>query len=349
MNPLAAPKTLQEAIQFFSSAENCHNFMVALRWPDGEIVCPHCYSKNVGKLVVSERKTKDRVIPERTYSTGRVRYAKLVKGKTLVRRVWNCLGCRQQFTVKVGSIFEDSPLPLEKWLPAVWLVVNAKNGTSSYEIHRALGVTQKTAWFMGHRIRTALHDGGFIKMDGRVEADESFIGGLSRNMHKARRKEMVQNGFNTAQTVVHGLLERNVRKGHSRVKAHVLRDTRADSIQGPVREYVMKGAELITDAAGAYKGLRSEYEHKFIDHAVTYVRGHVHTNSLENFWCLLKRSIKGTYVCPAPFHLFRYLDEQSFRFNERAGNDGDRFLQAMQGVPGRRLTLDCLTGSPSPV
>lgn len=338
------PRTLQEAITYFANAENCHNFMVQLRWPDGEIVCPHCGSKNVGKLVVSERRTADRVIPARTYSTGKIRPAKLVKGTALVRRVWNCGGCKGQFTAKVGSIFEDSPLPLEKWLPAVWLIVNTKNGTSSYEIHRDLGVTQKTAWFMGHRIRTALHDGGFIKMNGRVEADETYIGGLSRNMHKARRKAALRGNNNTALSMVQGLLERSERKGHSRVKAHVIRNTGIHSMQKPVREFVEPGSEMLTDAHNAYKKLRDDYLHKFIDHAVTYVNGHVHTNGLENFWCLLKRTVKGTYVCPREFHLFRYLDEQSFRFNERAGNDQDRFMRAMQGAPGRRLTYDCLRG-----
>lgn len=336
MNAELLPKTLQQAIRYFGDAENCHNFMVALRWPDGAIECPHCGSAKVGKLVVSERQTKDRTLKS----------GKLVKGETLVRRLWNCHACKKQFTAKVGSIFEDSALPLEKWLPAVWLIVNAKNGVSSYELGRALGVTQKTAWFMGHRIRTALHDGGFIKMNGRVEADETYIGGLARNMHKGVRKQKLRGNNNTALSMVQGLLERSERRGHSRVKTHVIRNTGIHSMQKPVREFVEPGSEMLTDAHNAYKRLRDDYQHKFIDHAVTYVDGHVHTNGLENFWCLLKRTVKGTYVCPREFHLFRYLDEQSFRFNERAGNDQDRFMRAMQGVPGRRLTLDCLTSGP---
>src|SRR5438874_9079103 len=153
------PETLTGAIRYFGDAEKCHEFMVAMRWSD-VICCPHCDSKDVGKLV-------------------------------LPRRIWNCKNCRKQFTVKVGTIFEDSPLGLDKWLPATWMIVNAKNGTSSCELARSLGVTQKTAWFMLHRIRLAMQEGGsIVKMKGQIEADESFIGGRARNMHRDRREKM---------------------------------------------------------------------------------------------------------------------------------------------------------------
>lgn len=335
MNASLYPQTKQEAIQWFKDDEYAHNVLVQMRWPDGKIVCPHCASENVGKLVVSTRE-----VLGRTLKSGKV-----VAPYTLTRRVWNCKGCKKQFTAKVGTLFEDSPLGLDKWLSALWLIVNAKNGISSHEVHRDLGVTQKSAWFMLHRLRLALHEGQIEKMSGRVEADETWIGGSARNMHKAAKKRRLFGKWNTAQSAVQGLLQRDVRKNHSRVKCHVVPNTRKDSIQGPVREYVLKGSEVLTDALSSYTGLRDEYDHKVVDHSIQYVRGHVHTNGLENFWCLLKRTIKGTYVCPAPFHLFRYLDEQAFRFNERRGDDQGRFLSALRGIAGKRLPYAALTAA----
>ena len=302
-----------EAIQFFADADNCHNFMVSLRWPNG-VVCPRCGSKEVGKLVMP-------------------------------RRIWNCKNkdCpNKQFTAKVGTIFEDSPLGLDKWLTAVWLIVNAKNGISSYELHRAVGVTQKTAWFMLHRIRLAMQDGSIEKMNGRVEADETFIGGLARNMHKGKRK--VKGTGVVGMTAVMGLLERNAPDRHSRVRCRVVENVRREDLQSEIRERVEKGAELFTDKFPSYRGLSDEYVHQVIDHAEAYAKGHVHTNGLENFWSLLKRGIKGTYVSVEPFHLFRYLDEQAYRFNQRKDNDAGRFIKAIGAVANRRLTYKNLTG-----
>lgn len=310
------PKTQLEAITYFASLDNCHDFLSSMRWSDGNPVCPHCGSKEIGKL-------------------------------SLPRRIWNCKGCKKQFSVKVGTIFEDSPLGLNKWLPALWMVVNAKNGVSSCEIARALGVTQKTAWFMGHRIRAALHDGTFEKMSGHVEADETFIGAKARTMN-AKQKAKRQAAYGSkpgpiAMTAVQGVLERSTRDKFSRVKLKVLGSTKKAEVQGNVRDYVLKGAEVSTDALRSYSGLNNEYIHSVVDHAVRYVEGNVHTNGLENFWSLLKRTVKGTYVCPAPFHLFRYLDEQAYRFNERKDNDAGRFVRATKAVNGRRLTYIQLT------
>jgi transposase-like protein len=327
MNENGIPQTQLEAINFFSDSARCHDFMVDIRW-HGKPVCAHCASKNIGKLVVSNRTVKD----------------KEGKQKTLTRRVWNCKDCKKQFTVKVGTIFEDSALGLEKWLPCVWLVVNAKNGISSCEIARTLGVMQRTAWFMAHRIRAALHNGSFEKLSGGVEADETFIGGKARNMHREKRAEKVIGTGGVSMTPVMGLLERSTRKQASRVILKVLNTRRRAELQGHVRKNVAEGSTVLTDALKSYNGLNDKYAHEVIDHAVSYANGHVHTNGLENFWSLLKRTIKGTYIHCEVFHLFRYLDEQAYRFNERELDDAGRFVGAFNGVSNRRLTYENLTG-----
>jgi transposase-like protein len=309
MNTKHIPKTLVGAICYFSDADLCHEFLSASRWPRG-VRCPRCNSKDVGKLVVG-------------------------------RRVWNCKGCKKQFSVKVGTIFEDSPLGLEKWLPATWMIVNAKNGISSYELHRALGVTQKTAWFMLHRIRLAMQNGSIEKFSGRVEADETYIGGKARYMHKHRRTG--KTGM-VGKTAVLGLLEREAGDKPSRVRCKVMKRVRVPEIDPTIRANVEKGSEVMTDKFSSYYKLTDDYVHQVIDHAVSYAQGHVHTNGLENFWSLLKRAIRGTYVNVEPFHLFRYLDEQAFRFNERKDNDRGRFLKAIRSFAGKRLMYRKLIG-----
>jgi len=312
------PETALEAITHFSNPDNCHSFLAGLRWANG-VTCPHCGSDRVGSF----------------------------SGK---RKVSNCKACKKQFTVKVGTIFEDSALPLTKWLPAVWLIVNAKNGISSCELARSLGVQQRTAWFMGHRIRKAIHAGNFdsasLKLRGVVEADETYIGAKARNMHYAKRVKRLngKKGGVAHFAAVQGLLERHTAGKPSRVILKRIKTNRRAGIQANVREYVLKGSSLYTDSLPSYNGLKAEYEHKVIDHAEKYVDGAVHTNGLENFWSLLKRSIKGTYVHCADFHLHRYLDEQAYRFNERKEDDSTRFLTAMGKVKGNRLTYRKLTG-----
>jgi transposase-like protein len=297
------PETLTGAIRHFSDVETCHEFLTEMRWPEG-ISCPRCGSTEIGKLI-------------------------------LPRRIWNCRGCKKQFSVKVGTIFEDSPLGLDKWLPATWLIVNAKNGISSCELHRSLGVTQKTAWFMLHRIRLAMQDGSLDKMSGRVEADETYIGAKARNMHANKKPKGT--GM-VGKTAVLGLLERNTGDGTSRVRCRVTRTTRVRDLDPQVRANIKKGSEVITDAHPSYYKLYDEYVHQIIDHAECYAKGHIHTNGLENFWSLLKRGLKGTYVNVEPFHLFRYLDEQVFRFNARKLTDKMRFLATVAKFAGKRLT-----------
>lgn len=317
---MAAPKTLQEAIVYFSDYANCHAAMVAVRWPGGEVICPRC---------------------------GGNRVTFLEKAKA-----WKCYAGHPlaKFSLKVGTVFEDSPLPLQKWLPALWLLTNCKNGISSYELARALGVTQKTAWFMLQRLRLALQSKEGGKLGGEVEADETYIGGKARNMHADKRARLnVKRGRSIAGKVaVMGLLERHGKNGHSRVRTEVLTSLRKHTVQGHVRSHVEIGATLHTDAYESYTGLNGEYVHNVIDHAEMYVNGNVHTNGCENFWSLLKRAIKGTYVSIEPFHLFRYLDEQCFRFNERGGSDQARFFLALVGVVNKRLTYKALTGSELP-
>ncbi len=308
-----APQTLLEAVTYFADPDVALEFVAKLRWPNGP-VCPKCQGTSV--LFLS------------------------------TRRIWKCRakGCKKQFSAKVGTIFEDSPIPLSKWLPAIWLIANCKNGISSYELARDLKVTQKTAWFMLHRIRLAMQSKTFAKMGGTVEVDETFIGGAARFMHTDKRKRVIKSTGFKGKVAVMGLLERGGRDGYSQVRAYVAQAIRRQVLQPLVRQNVEKGSNLYSDALGSYIGLEIDYIHQVIDHAKEYVDGQIHTNGLENFWSLLKRSIRGTYVSVEPFHLFRYLDEQTYRFNNRKMTDAQRFTQAAASIIGRRLTYDALTG-----
>jgi transposase-like protein len=310
----SAPKTLRDAVIYFSKPANCHEYMVGLRWPDGKVVCPRCGSREV------------KYLPN----------AKLFK----------CFAkpahAQAKFSLKVGTIFEDSPIGLDKWLPVMWMVVNCKNGVSSWEIHRAMGVTQKTAWFMLQRCRLAMQDeltGG--KLAGEVEVDETFIGGKARNMHKSdRRRQNLKGGGSAGKAIVLGLLERD-----GKLRATVIPDRTKGVMQENVRPHVEEGSQIYSDEAGSYWRMDEEYVHEIVNHAEAYVRGNVHTNGLENFWSLLKRSIGGTYVSVEPYHLFRYVDEQAFRFNNcKSMDDGQRFNYAMRKIVGKRLTYAELTG-----
>ena len=313
--PDAFPTTLQEAILFFADPAHCLNFMVSLRWPDG-VTCPRRGSQEV-------------------------RFIK-------TRRLWECKArhAKRQFSAKVGTIFEDSPIPLAKWFAAIWLIANCKNGISSYELARDINVTQKTAWFLLHRIRLAMQTGTFERLSGTVEIDETFIGGAARFMHKSVKARKITGTGGAGKTVVMGVLERGKAPKKSRVQATVLPNTKRANLQGEVRTRVEPGSEVHTDEYVGYRGLDDEYAHEVVRHAADeYVRGHVTTNGIENFWTLLKRTIKGTYTNCEPFHLHRYLAEQTFRFNERGLKDGERFLHVAMQVIGRRLTYAQLTGN----
>jgi transposase-like protein len=312
------PKSLQEAIVYFSNPDNCIAHLVAQRWPDGIVKCPTCGNDKVNYRAH--------------------------------RRTWTCSShhAKREFSIKVGTMMEDSPIGLDKWLTATWLLTNCKNGISSYEIARDVKVSQKAAWFMLHRIRLAMQDESFGSKlggnGGEVEADETFIGGKARNMHKSKRERRITGTGGKDKTAVMGLLERG-----GKVRAKVISSRKKKELQAEVRKHVEAGAALYTDSLPSYNGLSSEYAHAVVDHAVEYVNGRIHTNGLENFWSLLKRGINGTYVSIEPFHLFRYLDEQSFRYNNRATpknplNDSDRFNRVTSQFVGKRLTFAELTG-----
>ena len=302
------PKTLQEAMLYFANPVNCREYLVARHWPNG-VTCPRCGSQNVLFLEKYNR--------------------------------WHCREKHNapQFTLKTGTIMEDSPIGLDKWMTAMWQIVNCKNGISSYEIHRALGITQKTAWFLDHRIRLALTSGSFEKLTGEVEADETFIGGKARNMHVGKRQRRITGTGGKDKTAVMGIMERG-----GKVRTVVIANRKKKALQAEVKKHVEAGSALYTDALLSYEGLAGDYAHQVIDHAVQYVDGRIHTNGLENFWSLLKRGIAGTYVSVEPFHLFRYLDEQAYRFNNRKLSDAERFSIAVDGIIGKRLTFDQLTG-----
>jgi transposase-like protein len=324
------PQTLIEAVRFYQDAENCRHTMIAVRWLDGIVRCPTCGSESVTYLAKAN--------------------------------LYKCYGrhARQKFSLKVGTVFEDSPIGLDKWLPVVWLLANAKNGISSWEIHRAIGVTQKTAWFMLHRIRTAMQTGSFVKLGGPeggpVEVDETFIGGNPKNMHKRRRIEIQRKRSEVAdwkathsdlsKTPVVGMLDRESRQ----VRAQVVPNVRRETLQNAILSEIGKGSKVYTDGWAAYDRLSAQdYVHETVTHIEEYVRGNVHTQGIENFWSLLKRGLKGTYVAVEPFHLNAYVDEQVFRYNNRATkenplNDADRFALALSQIVGKRLTYAELTG-----
>lgn len=313
-------KTLQQAIQYFSDTENCRKFTVFVRWPDGIPRCPYC---------------------------GATKLTWLAKAK-----VYQCYGDhkRKKFSLKVGTVFEDSPIGLDKWWPAVWLLTNCKNGISSYELHRALGVTQKTAWFMLHRIRLAMQTQSFAKLGGPnagpVEIDEAFIGPNPKKMHAKKRDALYKALCARPKVPVMGMLDRELRQ----VRAKVVPNVRRDTLQNEILNQIEKGSRVYTDSAPAYDMLKAQdYIHEAVNHMDEYVRGQVHTQGIENFWALLKRGLKGTYVAVEPFHLDRYVTEQVFRYNNRATKDNpltdaDRFTLAASQISGKRLTYAELTG-----
>jgi transposase-like protein len=299
---------LAEAIVYFADPDNSLKYLAAKRWPNG-VECPYCGAKEPMFL------------------------------KT--RRIWKCkaTACRKQFSVKIGTVLNESPIGLDKWLTAMWLVSNCRNGVSSCEIARDLGITQKTAWFMLHRIREAMQDKTATKLSGEVEVDESFIGQKSRNMHASVRARKITGTGGTDKAIALRMVERG-----GNVRAFAVPNRRKHELHSKVRENVTAGSALFSEALRSYDGLAGEYQHAVVDHAVEYVRGNVHTNTMENFWSLVKRQLHGTYISVEPWHLFRYLDEQAYRYNGRKLSDAERFAIVCSQVAGRRLTWDRLTG-----
>jgi len=302
------PKTLLEAVRYFADPDVCHKYMVDIKWPTGKIVCPKCGGEHVGEIKS--------------------------------RRMFQCKAkdCRKQFSTKVNTIFEDSPLGLDKWFVGVWCIANMKNGVSSHELGRTLGITQRAAWHMLHRIRVAMQTKSFKKISGEIESDETLLGGRLSNMHASRKKKFRKMGGFINKQIVHGILERG-----SELRARVVPNVKQPTLQAGIRENVEGGSTVYTDQLGSYRGLDPEFVHRMVDHSRAYVEGRIHVNGLENFWSLLKRTLKGTYVWCAPEHLQAYIDEQSHRFNNRKSNDAERFRAVMRRVIGRRLTYKSLT------
>lgn len=313
---METPQTLLAAVAYFSDPDRAHEYFVAVRWPHG-IACPRM---GCGSASVQYIKT---------------------------RKLWRCKDCKREFTAKVGTIFEDSPLPLTKWLPAVWMISAARNGISSCELARALGVTQKTAWFMLHRIRLAMRSETFEKLEGEVEVDETFIGPKYKSQNRRpledEKEKRGHKGPAYRRVTVLGMRERG-----GKVRAWVVKK---QSDAGPAPkgwDNITAGSTVYTDALQSYHLLKHDYVHHVINHAEKYVDGKVHTNSIENFWGVLKRTIGGTYICPRPKHLDAYLDEQIFRYNEREENDGPRFMKAAKMADGKRITYAQLKARKNP-
>jgi transposase-like protein len=304
---METPKTLAAAIKFFDNPDNAIQYLASRRWPNG-VVCHHCGAEKPMFLET--------------------------------RKIWKCRKCRKQFSVKVGTIFEDSAIKLGDWLTALWMITNCKNGVSSYEIARDLGITQKSAWHLLHRVRKAMQDeltGGML--NGEIEVDETFIGGKVRNMHKARKAKVQTLGRNLGnKAIVAGVLQRG-----GKVHASVVPDRGKASIQDVVKGVVEPGSQLYSDEHGKVWQM-DEYEHQMVNHLEQYANGNVHTNGMGNFWSLIKRGLGGTYISVEPFHLFRYIDEQALRFNLRKLDDATRFSIVCSQVSGRRLTWNELTG-----
>jgi transposase-like protein len=301
--------SLVEAVRYFSDPDVCLAYLVEQRWPDGKVTCPTCGCQEVHFIAT--------------------------------RKLWRCKvkHPRQQFSIKVGTIFEDSPIGLDKWLPAIWLITSAKNGISSYELHRSLGVSQKSAWFMLHRIRLAMQTPTARRLSGTVEADETYVGGRKRGYNPGKlptgRKSL---GPHVGKTIVMGMVER---QGEAR--AMVVPNTKKTTLVPKIRDNVEPGTRMVTDALHSYDALSPEYAHDVINHMEAFARGDISTNGIENFWSLLKRTLSGTYISVEPFHLSRYVDEQALRFNTRDDSDRMRFEKVLGQVPGRRLTYADLT------
>lgn len=317
MTENALPRTEIEAVRYFADEQTCIDFVKSLRWADAEPVCPHCGNNTTYFLET--------------------------------RKIFKCKAkeCRKQFSIKTGTIFEDSALKLDKWLIAIWKIANAKNGISSYELSRALGITQKSAWFVNHRIREAMVNGTIEKMSGTIEMDEAFIGGDAKNMHQSKRQRFQprwtrQHKVREHKTAVFGMVQRG-----GKVRAKVIakgNNPKTEDVMPLIEANIEQGSEVFTDQAAIYRKLYEQYVHDSVNHAVEYVRGNVHTNSIENFWSLLKRTIKGTYVSVSPSHLQKYVEEQMFRYNEREGNDQYRFVRMIESISGKRLTYAALIG-----
>ncbi|QEX16121.1 DDE transposase [Hypericibacter terrae] len=296
----------------FQDADKAREFLEATRWPDGPI-CPHCGAlENIRKL----------------------------EGKAHRPGLFQCNSCEGQFSVTVGTVFERSHIPLHKWLLATHLLCASKKGMSAHQLHRMLGITYKTAWFMAHRIREAMREGHFSGPLGgtgkTVEADETYVGGKEKNKHRNKRTKGNIGG--KGKEVVFSLVERG-----GSVRSHHVPEVNAKTLRPILVAQIDRKSFLMTDEAGQYYHPGKEFaKHETVNHgAGEYVRGEAHSNTVENYFSILKRGITGTYHHVSQQHLKRYLAEFDFRYNERSGlgvSDDERAVKALKGIEGKRLT-----------
>ena len=296
----------------FTDENKARQFLEKVRWPDGP-VCPHC---------------------------GQLENVKALGGKSMGPGWYHCSECREKFTVRVGTLYERSHIPLHKWLLATHLMTSSKKGISAHQLHRMLGVTYKSAWFMAHRIREAMapltHSGPLGGAGKVVEADTTYIGGKEANKHLGKRDSKKIGGM--GKQIVHTLVER---KGKARSQ-HIA-NVSGKTLRPILTSQVSRKSTLMTDTAGGYHRIGKEFaRHEVVDHgALEYVRGDAHSNTVEGYFSVLKRGITGTYHHVSEAHLKRYLAEFDFRYNERAAlgvSDGERAVRALKGIEGKRLT-----------
>ena len=296
----------------FSDEDTARELLEFMRWPNGP-VCPRC------KSTVAYRLTPR------------------VESKRPVRKgVLKCKGCRKQFTVTVGTIFEDSHIPLNKWLLAIHLLCSSKKGMSAHQLMRMLGLkSYKSAWFMAHRIRYAMEQGSFAdKLSDIVEVDETYVGGKAKNMHASVRREKIQGRGTVGKAPVVTLVE-----SEGRVKTIYMESVTGENLKAAMKDCIVPTAQIMTDESPSYSFAQTEFAgHESVNHgAGEYVRGDAHVNTSESVHALLKRGIIGTYHHVSKFHLHRYLSEFDFRFNNRKIEDGERTVQAIKGFEGKRL------------
>jgi transposase-like protein len=326
---------LASLAKHFSDEAAAWELVEKMRWKNGP-VCPHC--GEVGRAYFLNARSGCRTTR---------------KGTASYRRLWKCASCRRQFSVLVGTIFKDTKVPLSKWLLAIYMMVSNKNGVAAYELHRTLGVTNKTAWHMLHRVREAMREGMFGEaFRGTVVADETFIGGKIRNRHQQGRPLRLPEGgkgragsaglASGEKIAVLTLVHKESGQARSRVVANVKSHTLAKAIAEQVD---MAGSVLHTDAAQHYRQIGQEFiDHQWVDHSrYEYVRGDVSTNQAEGFFSQLKRSLDGTHHHVSREHLHRYLAEFDYRFGTRKMSDGERMADLMQRVAGKRLTYSGVT------